>query len=250
MSDGRGPCGPRPRVPATTRLELFYRPVFVFAFLSVTTLTASELTPANLYRFLLVLALLWWSWDRLRPDGNFFRADQGVLPLVGVVTVAATFLLVLSAPSAFEDLPGGLPGPLIFAGCYFVIRMAQLTVFGWVDRADMARRRRLLLRAALPAGATVLLVIAEPPCRRGCRTSGSRSRCTCRSGRWRCSSSTSAGSRSPVSGGGRLGRALGRTARVDRARRARWSRSSHSVSAPSADCRSPARWRCRLCSAS
>ncbi|WP_308163837.1 low temperature requirement protein A [Micromonospora sp. WMMB482] len=83
-----------------------------------------------------------------------------MLPLVGVVTVAATFLLVLSAPSAFEDLPGGLPGPLIFAGCYFVIRMAQLTVFGWVDRADLARRRRLLLRAALPAVATVLLVIA------------------------------------------------------------------------------------------
>ncbi|WP_431943693.1 low temperature requirement protein A [Micromonospora marina] len=144
----------------TTRLELFYDLVFVFAFLTVTTLTASELTPANLYRFLLVLALLWWSWTGFARMGNFFRADQGALPLVGVVTVAATFLLVLSAPSAFEDRPGGLPGPLVFAACYFVIRMAQLTVFGWVDRADPARRRRLLLRAALPAVATVLLVIA------------------------------------------------------------------------------------------
>nr|WP_176739788.1 low temperature requirement protein A [Micromonospora aurantiaca] len=144
----------------TTRLELFYDLVFVFAFLNVTTLTASELTPANLYRFLLVLALLWWSWTGFARMGNFFRADQGVLPLVGFVTVAATFLLVLSEPSAFEDLPGGLPGPLVFAGCYFVIRMAQLTVFGWVDRADPVRRRRLLLRAAFPAAATVLLVIA------------------------------------------------------------------------------------------
>ncbi|WP_349875929.1 low temperature requirement protein A [Micromonospora sp. HUAS YX12] len=144
----------------TTRLELFYDLVFVFAFLSVTTLTASELTPANLYRFLLVLALLWWSWTGFARMGNFFRADQGALPLVGFVTVAATFLLVLSEPSAFEDLPGGLPGPLVFAGCYFVIRMAQLTVFGWVDRADPVRRRRLLLRAAFPAAATVLLVIA------------------------------------------------------------------------------------------
>ncbi|MEE3917904.1 low temperature requirement protein A [Micromonospora sp. BRA006-A] len=129
----------------TTRLELFYDLVFVFAFLNVTTLTASELTPANLYRFPLVLALLWWSWTGFARMGNFFRADQGVLPLVGFV-VAATFLLVLSEPSAFEDLPGGLPGPLVFAGCYFVIRMAQLTVFGWVDRADPVRRRRLLLR--------------------------------------------------------------------------------------------------------
>ncbi|WBB76984.1 low temperature requirement protein A [Micromonospora sp. WMMD1128] len=144
----------------TTRLELFYDLVFVFAFLSVTTLTASELTPVNLYRFLLVLALLWWSWTGFARMGNAIRADQGVLPLVGFVTVAATFLLVLSVPGAFVDRPGGLPGPLVFAGCYFVIRVAQLTVFGWVDRADPVRRQRFLLRASVPAVATALLLVA------------------------------------------------------------------------------------------
>ncbi|SBT65353.1 Low temperature requirement protein LtrA [Micromonospora sediminicola] len=144
----------------TTRLELFYDLVFVFAFLSVTTLTASELTPVNLYRFVLVLALLWWSWTGFVRMGNACRADQGSLPLVGFVTVAATFLLVLSAPSAFNDRPGGLPGPLVFAGCYFVIRMAQLTVFGRVDRTDPVRRWRFLLRLTVPTVATVLLVLA------------------------------------------------------------------------------------------
>ncbi|WFE42732.1 low temperature requirement protein A [Micromonospora sp. WMMD998] len=144
----------------TTRLELFYDLVFVFAFLSVTTLTASELTPINLCRFLLVLALLWWSWTGFAGMGNAIRADQGVLPLVGFVTVAATFLLVLSVPGAFVDRPGGLPGPLVFAGCYFVIRVAQLTVFGWVDRADPVRRQRFLLRASVPAVATALLLVA------------------------------------------------------------------------------------------
>ncbi|MFG1719419.1 low temperature requirement protein A [Micromonospora sp. B006] len=144
----------------TTRLELFYDLVFVFAFLSVTTLTASELTPVNLYRFLLVLALLWWSWTGFARLGNAFRADQGVLPLVGFITMAATFLLVLSEPDAFENNPGGLPGPLVFAGCYFVIRMAQLAVFGCLDRSDPVRRRRLLMRAAFPTTATVLLVVA------------------------------------------------------------------------------------------
>ncbi|MFI2386275.1 low temperature requirement protein A [Micromonospora sediminicola] len=152
----------RPGAPGsrTTRLELFYDLVFVFAFLSVTTLTASELTPANLYRFVLVLALLWWSWTGFARMGNALRADQGVLPLVGFVTVAATFLLVLSVPGAFVDRPGGLPGPLVFAGSYFVIRMAQLAVLGWTDRADPVRRRRLLIRALVPVVATVLLVVA------------------------------------------------------------------------------------------
>ncbi|MFG1741876.1 low temperature requirement protein A [Micromonospora chalcea] len=144
----------------TTRLELFYDLVFVFAFLSVTTLTASVLTPVNLYRFLLVLALLWWSWTGFARMGNAFRADQGVLPLVGVVTVAATFLLVLSTPSAFANRGGWLPGPLVFAGCYFVIRTAQLTVFAWADRADPARRRGLRIRFLAPTVATALLVVA------------------------------------------------------------------------------------------
>ncbi|MFI6329528.1 low temperature requirement protein A [Micromonospora chersina] len=144
----------------TTRLELFYDLVFVFAFINVTTLTASLLSAANLYRCLLVLALLWWSWTGFARLGNAVRADQGVLPVVGVVTVAATFLLVLSVPSAFADRPGGLNGPLVFAGCYFAIRITQIAVLGWLDRSDPRWRRALLLRAMLPTVATVLLVIA------------------------------------------------------------------------------------------
>ncbi|MFG1674922.1 low temperature requirement protein A [Micromonospora sp. NPDC049282] len=161
-SDARWSWALRAAAPGsrTTRLELFYDLVFVFAFLSVTTLTATYLTPVNLYRFLLVLALLWWSWTGFARVGNACRADQGILPLVGFVTVAATFLLVLSAPEAFKDRAGGLSGPLVFAGCYFVIRMAQLSVFGRVDRTDPVRRRRFLLRLLVPTTATALLVAA------------------------------------------------------------------------------------------
>ncbi|WNM43080.1 low temperature requirement protein A [Micromonospora halotolerans] len=141
-------------------MELFYDLVFVFAFLNVTTLTANRLTPANLYRCLLVLALLWWLWTGFARVGNVIRADQGVLPLIGVLTIAATFLLVLSVPDAFVDHPGWLNGPLVFAGCYFLIRMTQIAVLGWVDRSGPDWRRRLLLRFALPAVATVLLAVA------------------------------------------------------------------------------------------
>lgn len=144
----------------TTRLELFYDLVFVFAFLNVTTLTASHATPVNLYRCLLVLALLWWSWTGFARVGNAARADQGVLPVVGFITVGATFLLVLTVPTAFVDRPGGLHGPLVFAGCYFVIRMSQLAVFAWLERSDPPRRRTLLPRVAVPTTATVLLVLA------------------------------------------------------------------------------------------
>ncbi|MFG2055861.1 low temperature requirement protein A [Micromonospora sp. NPDC048930] len=144
----------------TTRLELFFDLVFVFAFINVTSLTASTPTPLNLYRCLLVLALLWWCWTGFARVGNGVRTDQGILPVVGFVTVAATFLLVLSLPGAFVDRPGGLHGPLVFAGCYFVIRVAQFAVFAWVDRADPARRRSLLPRLVLPLLTTVLLVVA------------------------------------------------------------------------------------------
>ncbi|MFR9777650.1 low temperature requirement protein A [Micromonospora sp. MS34] len=144
----------------TTRLELFFDLVFVFAFINVTSLTATDPTPLKLYRGLLVLALLWWCWTGFARAGNAVRGDQGLLPVIGFVTVTATFLLVLSIPGSFVDTPGGLYGPLVFAGCYFVIRAVQLTVFAWVDWGDPVRRRSLLPRAALPVTSTALLVAA------------------------------------------------------------------------------------------
>ncbi|MEU5939753.1 low temperature requirement protein A [Micromonospora sp. NPDC047548] len=152
----------RPGAPGSrvTRLELFYDLIFTFAFLTVTGLTASRPSWVNLFRALLVLALLWWCWQGFAGLGNLVRADQGVLPVVGFVIVAATFLLVLSIPGAFVDEPGGLNGPLVFAVCYFLVRAPQLTIFGWVARSDPARFRLWRQLAALPVVATVLLVAA------------------------------------------------------------------------------------------
>ncbi|MFF5172125.1 low temperature requirement protein A [Micromonospora sp. NPDC000089] len=143
-----------------TRLELFYDLVFVYAFLTVTTLTSTEPTVRNLIACLLVLALLWWCWTGFAGLGNRVRTDQGVLPVVGFVTVTATFLLALSTPGAFVDRPGGLNGPVFFAGCYLVVRASQLAVFGWVAWSDPAERRRWLRLTLLPVTATALLVVA------------------------------------------------------------------------------------------
>nr|WP_036372564.1 low temperature requirement protein A [Micromonospora sp. ATCC 39149] len=167
MGSGRWSRGVRPGAPGSraTRLELFYDLVFVFAFLDVTTLTAYYPSAVNLCRCLLVLGLLWWCWTGFAGLGNAVRADQGVLPMVGFVTVAATFLLALSMPGAFVDRPGGLNGPLVFASCYFLVRASQLAVFGWVVRDDPVRRRRWALLALLPVVAATLLVAAAlvPP---------------------------------------------------------------------------------------
>ncbi|MEU7933915.1 low temperature requirement protein A [Micromonospora echinofusca] len=148
MGDARGIRWPRGILPSapgsrTTRLELFYDLVFVFAFLNVTTVTAGSLDARGLVRFLVVLALLWWCWSSFAALGNVIRTDQGLTPLVGFAISAAVFVLALSLPKAFVDRPGGLPGPLVFAACYFLVRATQVAVFLWAVRSDGEVRRRM-----------------------------------------------------------------------------------------------------------
>src|SRR6516164_1249752 len=98
------PAAPGSRV---SRLELFYDLVFVLAFLNVTTLVSANLSAHTLLAGLLVLALLWWCWVSFAALGNAVRTDQGVMPLIGAVTVVALFVLNLSLPEAFTNRPGG-----------------------------------------------------------------------------------------------------------------------------------------------
>lgn len=143
-----------------TRLELFYDLVFVFAFLNVTTATAGNPTVRGVSQALVVLALLWWCWTGFAALGNVIRTDQGVVPLVGFVTMAAAFVLALALPKAFVDRPGGLSGPLVFATCYFLVRASQVSIFLWVGRRNRDLRWRWLLLALPVLLATSLIVTA------------------------------------------------------------------------------------------
>ena len=148
VSGVRWSRGVRPGAPGSraTTLELFYDLVFVFAFIRVTTLTADNPTPRGLVQCLIVLGLLWWAWTGFAVLGNVVRADQGVLPFVAFATMAAAFVFALAMPQAFrEGPPGGLPGPLVFAVCYFLVRASQVAIFGWLARGDRELRRRFLL---------------------------------------------------------------------------------------------------------
>ncbi|RKN51311.1 low temperature requirement protein A [Micromonospora endolithica] len=153
--------GPGTRV---TRLELFYDLVFVFAFFNVTTLAAANLTVRTLLESLAVVALLWWCWTGFVAVGNVVRADQGIMPVIGFLIMAAVFVLALTTAVAFYDEPGGLPGPLVFACAYlvtWVVKVAALWSTTLPERG--AVRRSVLLTIPTMSGALIILAAATLP---------------------------------------------------------------------------------------
>ncbi|MFD2765272.1 low temperature requirement protein A [Micromonospora eburnea] len=163
MSTGRWRNRILPSAPGSraTRLELFYDLVFVLAFLNVTTLLAENLSIRALLAGVVVLALLWWCWVSFAALGNLVRTDQGVMPLIGAVTLAALFVLNLTLPEAFANRPGGVPGPLVFAICYLIIRAVQVLVLLTCGDASglPARQFSSALRLGLPLLASVTLIL-------------------------------------------------------------------------------------------
>ena len=131
---------------AVTPLELFFDLVFVFALTQVTALMAVDGAGfRELVRGVLVVSILWWCWVGYSWLGSVVKSDEGMLRLGMLTAMTTMFVAALTIPEAFDDLPGGLSGPVVFAGCYFVFRMLHLGLF-WIS----ASRRR---RAARPAAA-------------------------------------------------------------------------------------------------
>jgi low temperature requirement protein LtrA len=154
LAPGLEPAAPGAKV---TRLELFYDLVFVYAFLNVTTVTSVSLGPPALAKSLLVLALLWFVWTTFAALGNFVRADQGIMPLVGFAIMAGVFALAVTVPEAFQDDGRGLPGDLVFAASYFVVRGLQFLAF--VSVAGRLGLHRLPRWFGLPVLISTLLLL-------------------------------------------------------------------------------------------
>lgn len=144
-----------------TPLELFFDLVFVFALTRVTAFIAEDLTWHGLVRGLLIFALLWWGWICYGWLTNLVRADEGVTRLAMFAAMAAMLVLALAIPEAFTDRPGGLPGPLVVAVCYFVFRALHVALFWIVSREDAGLRRQLTRFLFSVIGATVLLLVAS-----------------------------------------------------------------------------------------
>jgi low temperature requirement protein LtrA len=161
--------GQHPRIQAVpeeakvTPIELFFDLVFVFSLTQVTALMAQDLSGRGVLRGMLVLALLWWCWVGYSWLGNVLRADEGVGRVAMFGAMAAVLVLALSVPEAFDDLDGGLHGPLVLAFAYLAVRALHLGIF-WLaagDAEDRGLRRQLLRFAPSVLGSTVLLVVAS-----------------------------------------------------------------------------------------
>ncbi|MDG4801430.1 low temperature requirement protein A [Micromonospora sp. WMMD980] len=92
----------------------------------------------------------WWRcsggcWTGFVALGNVVRADHGVLPVLGLGIVAVVFVLAITIPQAFVDQPDDLPGPLVFAGAYLVVR--ALTSVGFLFVLTRAGHTRVQLGA-------------------------------------------------------------------------------------------------------
>jgi low temperature requirement protein LtrA len=147
-----------------TPLELFFDLVFVYALTQVTALMANDLSWRGLLRGLLVVALLWWCWCCFAWLGNTVRADEGITRLALFAVMGTMFVAALTIPEAFDDLHGGLSGPVVFAACYLVVRVLHLVIY-WYAAGAHAGLRRQLLRAAVPmlAGSVLLFSAAVLP---------------------------------------------------------------------------------------
>ena len=145
-----------------TSLELFFDLVFVFAITQVTALMAEDLTARGAIRGILVVSVLWWCWVGYAWLGNLVKADEGVMRIALFVAMAAMFVAALTIPESFTDLPGGLSGPVVFAVCYFVVRLAHFGMFWAASSSDPGLRRQLVrFVPSLLIGTSLLLVASQ-----------------------------------------------------------------------------------------
>ena len=145
---------------SVTPLELFFDLVFVLALTQVTAYMADHLTTQGVLRGLLLVAVLWWSWTGYAWLGNVVRADEGVVREVMLAAMATMFIFALAIPEAFDDLRGGLYGPVVVPICYLVFRLLHLTMFWVASRRDPVLRRQVIRFAPSVLAATLILLVA------------------------------------------------------------------------------------------
>ncbi|NKS65955.1 low temperature requirement protein A, partial [Rhodococcus hoagii] len=140
----------------------FFDLVFVFAITRVTDLMADDPTGINLLHGVLVMAVLWWSW-----------VGYSWWPISYVPTRASSGWSCSRrcrrcsssrspSPEAFDDLPGGLDGPMVFALGYFAVRLLHILVFLVISKDDPQLRRQVKrFVPSMLTGTTFLLIASQ-----------------------------------------------------------------------------------------
>jgi low temperature requirement protein LtrA len=146
---------------SATTIELFFDLVFVFALTRVTDWMAEEPDLTRVVRGALIITVMWWSWVGYSWLCNVVKADEGVMRVGLFAAMGALFVAAITIPEAFEDLPGGIYGPMVFAFCYFGVRAVHLALFWAVSAGDPALRGQLLRFLPSMLTGTALLLIAS-----------------------------------------------------------------------------------------
>jgi low temperature requirement protein LtrA len=145
-------------------IELFFDLVFVFSLTQVTALMSSpEVTVHGIVRGLLVLSLLWWCWVGYAWLGNVVQAEEGLGRVAMFGAMAAMFVMAVTVPEAFDDIPGGLDGPVVVAIAYLAVRFLHLAIL-WMTAStehDRGLRTQLLKFGPVVVASTIGLLVAS-----------------------------------------------------------------------------------------
>ena len=102
-----------------TTLELFYDLVFVFAITQVSHLLLEHLTWAGAGQSVLVLLVVWWSWNYTTWVTNELDTQSIPVRLLLIALMLASLLMAVAIPEAFGDRA------LLFAGSYVAIQVGR-----------------------------------------------------------------------------------------------------------------------------
>jgi low temperature requirement protein LtrA len=141
-----------------TTLELLFDLVFVFAITAVSGSVAHRLTLVGVAQGLVIMALIWFGWSAYAWLGNQARADEGPLRLSMFLAMAGFFVVALTIHEAFDDIEGGLPGPMVFVAAYALIRLAHLVIY-WVAAGDDAGLRHTIQLALATTVVTLVFLV-------------------------------------------------------------------------------------------
>jgi low temperature requirement protein LtrA len=150
------PTGDTHRV---TTLELLFDLVFVYALTAVNGVVDHRLSMLGVTQGLVVMALVWFGWAAYAWLGNQARADEGPLRLSMFVAMAGFFVVALTIHEAFDDLSGGLRGPVVLVVAYATIRLAHLIIY-WIAAGDDRELRHTIRLALTTTGVSVLVLLA------------------------------------------------------------------------------------------
>jgi low temperature requirement protein LtrA len=103
----------------TTTLELFYDLVFVFAVTQVSHLLLDHLDWTGVGQSVLVLLVVWWSWNYTTWVTNELDPASTVVRLLLIALMLASLLMAIAIPEAFGDKA------LLFAASYVAIQVGR-----------------------------------------------------------------------------------------------------------------------------